>query len=65
MTILDATGNRQSTAITSKHHTSQVLIRVFAGSIEGEGGTPLPVKRPLDHLYSIEGLHGGGVDERR
>lgn len=35
------------------------MVRVFGGSSEGEGGTPLPLESPLDYPYYMWGSYGG------
>jgi hypothetical protein len=56
---------QQRRAITDGHQTLQVIVRVFGGSSEGEGGTPLPLETPLDNPYNIEGSLQGVVSSGR
>lgn len=44
--------------ITHTYQLFQVMVRVFGGSFEGEGGTPLPLESPLDNPYYMWGSYG-------
>jgi hypothetical protein len=50
--------SRRTSEITPAYLSLQVVVRVFGGSSEGEGGTPLPLESPLDYPYYMWGLYG-------